>query len=309
MSTPALSLRSVTKYYKNLRALDDVSLEVAEGDFFGFLGPNGAGKTTTINILTGLGNFSRGEVSVFGHDVVREYRVTRGLIGLAPQEFNFDPFLSIEGILTFQAGYFGVPARRARERARSLLEQFGLAEKRKVGFRRLSGGLKRRLLLARALVHEPRVLILDEPTAGVDLELRYKLWELLRDLNRKGTTVFLTTHYIEEAERLCSRVAVIDRGKILACGTKDELLRTMKSDWVEISLSGPLASVPSELAGRTAELLNGGTRLRFLDEPGVLDSALRAVQGRGLAVLHVEVDRTSLEDVFVRLTRMREAVK
>ena len=196
-SSPAIEIQGLTKFYKQFKALDQISLRVEQGDFFGFLGPNGAGKTTTISVLTGLANYNQGEVRVFGYDVVRQYRTTRSLIGLAPQEFNFDPFLTIEQILIYEAGYFGVPKREARRRAHEILKEFALFRFRHLDFRKLSGGFKRRLLIARALVHRPKVLIVDEPTAGLDIELRYKLWDFLRELNRKGVTIFLTTHYIE----------------------------------------------------------------------------------------------------------------
>ncbi len=225
MSEPAICVSHLTKRYKNFQALDDVSLEVSEGDFVGFLGPNGAGKTTTIHSITGLCNFQEGSIKVFGMDVVKEYRKTRPLIGLCPQEFNLDPFLSIEGILVYQAGYFGIPKIDAVKRARQLLSYFSLQEKKNVDFRKLSGGMKRRLLLCRALVHDPKILILDEPTAGADLELRHRIWDYLQELNHAGKTIFLTTHYMEEAERLSKTIVIIDKGKIVHSGTKDELTK------------------------------------------------------------------------------------
>lgn len=224
MTTPAISITGLTKRYKQLKAVDGISFDVQPGDFVAFLGPNGAGKTTTIHSITGLCNFQEGSIRVFGSDVVKDYRRTRTLIGLCPQEFNFDPFLSIERLLVYQAGYFGVPERPARKRALELLDQFRLADKRKEDFRKLSGGMKRRLLLCRALVHDPQVLMLDEPTAGADLELKYQIWDYLTELNRAGKTVFLTTHYMEEAERLCKQVVIIHKGRILHNGPKESLL-------------------------------------------------------------------------------------
>lgn len=221
----AVSIIGLTKSYGALRAVDGISLNVPEGDFVGFLGPNGAGKTTTINAITGLSNFQAGSVKVFGLDVIRDYRRTRPLIGLCPQEFNFDPFLSIEGLLVYQAGYFGVPRRVALDRARALLRRFKLFEKKDQDFRKLSGGMKRRLLLCRALVHDPKILILDEPTAGADLELKYQIWEFLTALNQEGKTIFLTTHYMEEAERLSKTIAIIHKGKIIHHGDKKSLVR------------------------------------------------------------------------------------
>ena len=225
MSLPAIRISHLTKRYGNFQALDDVSLEVAEGDFVGFLGRNGAGKTTTIHSITGLSNFQAGRIEVFGMDVVKDYRKTRPLIGLCPQEFNLDPFLSIENILVYQAGYFGVPKREAVKRARDLLAYFQLDDKKKLDFRKLSGGMKRRLLLCRALVHDPKILILDEPTAGADLELRYHIWRYLEELNHRGKTIFLTTHYMEEAERLSKSIMIIDKGKIVHSGSKEALTK------------------------------------------------------------------------------------
>lgn len=224
MSVPALEIQGLTKYYGTLKALDRVSLTVQPGDFVAFLGKNGAGKTTTIHSVTGLSRFQEGSVKVFGHDVVSEYRQTRTLVGLCPQEFNLDPFLTIEGILVYQAGYFGIPRKDAQRRANELLERFQLENKRKVDFRKLSGGMKRRLLLCRALMHDPKILILDEPTAGADVELRYMIWDYLTDINARGTTVFLTTHYMEEAEKLSKTVVIIDRGRVIHAGDKASLV-------------------------------------------------------------------------------------
>jgi ABC-2 type transport system ATP-binding protein len=220
----AISIKNFTKYYGSFKAVDDLCLEVPEGEFFGFLGPNGAGKTTTINAVTGLGNFQQGQIEVFGHDVKSEYKKTRSFIGLSPQEINVDPYLDVEGVLFYTAGYFGLSRRDAKERAEELLKQFDLLGHRRLGYKKLSGGLKRRLLIARALVHRPRILILDEPTAGVDLELRYQLWEELKRMNEAGTTIFLTTHYIEEAERLCKRIGIIFKGKLVACEETGSLI-------------------------------------------------------------------------------------
>ncbi len=221
----AISIDKLTKCYGALRAVDGISFEIQEGDFVSFLGPNGAGKTTTIHSVTGLCNFQEGSIRVFGLDVVKDYRKTRALIGLCPQEFNFDPFLSIEGLLVYQAGYFGVPRFEALRRADRLLKDFGLYEKKSVDFRKLSGGMKRRLLLCRALVHDPKILILDEPTAGADLAVKHRIWDVLTDLNKKGRTIFLTTHYMEEAERLSRTVIIIDKGRIVHHGDKASLVK------------------------------------------------------------------------------------
>ena len=217
-----MRLRGLRKSYGALTALDGVDLDVLEGEIFGLLGPNGAGKTTLISIVAGLARATSGTATVLGHDVVKDYRFTRRAIGLVPQEVNFDPFFSVEEALRFQAGYFGV--RLAEPRLVEILTNLDLLQKRKANARTLSGGMKRRLLIAKALVHEPKVLFLDEPTAGVDVELRRALWRYVEDLRRRGTTVVLTTHYLEEAEALADRIGVIDRGRLLLVEGKAALL-------------------------------------------------------------------------------------
>jgi ABC-2 type transport system ATP-binding protein len=222
--TPALKIERLRKTYSTgLLALDGVSLEVEAGSFFGLLGPNGAGKTTLINSVVSLARPDSGRVEVFGRDAYEEFREARRMIGVSPQEINLDKFLTVEETLLFHAGYYGVPKQNAKERAGDLLERFALTEKRKQRVNTLSGGMKRRVLFARALMHDPRILFLDEPTAGVDVELRYRLWGYIRELNREGLTILLTTHYLEEAEALCEEIALINDGKIAAQGTNAEL--------------------------------------------------------------------------------------
>lgn len=216
--SPAIEISGLVKRYGDFSAVDGLDLRVERGDFLAFLGPNGAGKTTTIHCVTGLCRYDTGRISVFGHDVTADYRRARALIGLCPQEFNFDPFLSIEGILIYQAGYFGIARSEARARARRLLERFNLIDKKDQDFRKLSGGMKRRLLLCRALIHDPQVLILDEPTAGADIELKHQIWDFLTQINAAGKTIFLTTHYMEEAERLSRTVVLLNRGKVIHAG-------------------------------------------------------------------------------------------
>jgi ABC-2 type transport system ATP-binding protein len=220
----ALKIEKLRKTYSNgLLALDGVSLEIRAGRFFGLLGPNGAGKTTLINSIVGLARPESGSVKVFGRDAFEEFREARRMIGVSPQEINLDKFLTVEEVLLYHAGYYGVPKRKARERAEELLERFALAGKRKQRVNTLSGGMKRRMLFARALMHNPRILFLDEPTAGVDVELRYRLWEYIRELNRGGLTILLTTHYLEEAEELCEEIALINDGRIVAQDTSTSL--------------------------------------------------------------------------------------
>jgi ABC-2 type transport system ATP-binding protein len=222
--TPALEITDLVKRYPTgTEALKGVSLRIEDGEFFGLLGPNGAGKSTLIHCTTGLAQPTGGEIRVFGHDAMHHYEQARLAVGLAPQDLNLDWFLTVEQTLDYHGGYFGMPRKDRRERAKELLESFSLTEKRNDRTRTLSGGMKRRLILARALMHRPRLLILDEPTAGVDVELRLELWHYVQKINAEGTTILLTTHYLEEAEQLCDRIAFINEGQIVARGTSGEL--------------------------------------------------------------------------------------
>jgi ABC-2 type transport system ATP-binding protein len=224
VSDRALHIEDLTKRYPTgVEALHNVSLDVEGGEFFGLLGPNGAGKSTLIHCTTGLAQPTSGRIQVFGHDAIDNYGEARQAVGLAPQELNLDWFLTVEETLDYHAGYFGMPKRERRARAEELLEIFSLKDKRDERTRTLSGGMKRRLILARALMHRPRLLILDEPTAGVDIELRLELWQYIQRINQEGTTILLTTHYLEEAEQLCDKIAFINDGEIVAQGTSDEL--------------------------------------------------------------------------------------
>jgi ABC-2 type transport system ATP-binding protein len=226
-ATPALEITDVVKRYPTgVEALKGVSLRIGEGEFFGLLGPNGAGKSTLIHCTTGLAQPTAGDIRVFGHDAVHHYEQARVAVGLAPQEPNLDFFLTVEETLDYHGGYFGMPKRERRERSKELLEEFSLTEKRNDRTRTLSGGMKRRLILARALMHRPRLLILDEPTAGVDVELRLELWHYVQRINSEGTTILLTTHYLEEAEQLCNRIAFINHGEIVASGSSGDLAET-----------------------------------------------------------------------------------
>jgi len=225
MSEAALEIKDLTKAYRTgTIAVDDVSLSIPQGEFFGFLGPNGAGKTTAIHCVTGIAKITSGTVKVFGVDVVREYRDARKRVGLSPQEFNVDFFGKIWKLLDYVGGYYGLPKSRRQERIKELLEQFGLEEHADKTFRELSGGFKRRFMLARALIHDPDLVIFDEPTAGVDVELRHDLWRYMRELNKQGKTIILTSHYLEEVEMLCNRIAIINKGKVVADGPKESFV-------------------------------------------------------------------------------------
>ena len=233
----ALKIDNLVKRYGDFTAVDGISLDVPEGEFFGLLGPNGAGKTTTINSIVGLSTLTTGSISLFGLDVEKDWRPARRMVGLAPQEYNFDRYLNIRDVLIFQAGYYGLVGKEINARADELLERFDLSSKAKQPFTRLSGGMKRRLSIARALIHQPRLLILDEPTAGVDVELRLELWAFLRELNRDGVTIILTTHYLEEAEELCTRLGIIEAGKIVALEATKQLIgeSTLQDVFLELT--------------------------------------------------------------------------
>lgn len=225
MPTPALSISNLRKVYsRGTVAVEDISLTIPEGEFFGFLGPNGAGKSTTIHCITGIAEPTSGKIEIFGLDAVKNYREARRLVGLCPQEFNVDPFANARQIVDWMGGYFGMPARLRKERTDMLMERFELVPHQKKQFRELSGGLKRRVVLARALIHDPQLIILDEPTAGVDVELRRVLWRYLAEINKDGKTILLTSHYLEEVERLCRQIAIVAKGRVVREGTKDEMV-------------------------------------------------------------------------------------
>src|SRR4051812_36351079 len=252
----AVRLRGATKRYGTFTALDHVDLDIHRGEVFALLGPNGAGKTTLISCVAGTSRTTEGTVEVLGHDVVTDYRYTRRAVGLVPQEINFDPFFTVEETLRFQAGYFGV--RLADERLVEILSALGLLDKRAANTRALSGGMKRRLLIAKALVHRPTVLFLDEPTAGVDVELRRDLWAYVRKLAAEGTTIVLTTHYLEEAEELAERIGVIKNGRLLVVEDKSELLSHYGRRTVRLRLDEQMDAIPEPVRAAGAELADGG---------------------------------------------------
>ncbi|MCU4741128.1 ABC transporter ATP-binding protein [Natronoglomus mannanivorans] len=299
---PAIETRDLRKEYGELQALSGLSLTVEEGEFFGLLGPNGAGKTTFINTLVGLVRKSGGEARVFGHDVETDYQQARDAIGLAPQEFNVDRFFPIREVLAHKAGYHGIPQAEAERRADDALERVGIYDKRNERFDWLSGGMKRRLLLARALVTEPDLLILDEPTAGVDVQLRHDLWELVTELNEEGTTVLLTTHYIEEAERLCDRVAILNEGRKVTVATPDELTER-GTDTIAVRLESPPATAPTlgEYAHETS-LSEDRLEVRVDDGGSMAPRLLNDLEAAGYEIADLEITRTSLEEIFVDLT-------
>lgn len=297
---PVVEIRGLTKRYGDLVALDDVSLEIRPGEIFGLLGPNGAGKSTLIGCISGLVVPTSGSASVLGWDVGREYDKTRQVVGLVPQEINYDPFFTVEEILRFQAGYFGVRLRE--EKLEEILHALDLAGKRKAGPRSLSGGMKRRLLIAKALVHDPKVLFLDEPTAGVDVELRRDLWAYVDRLRERGTTIVLTTHYLEEAETLSDRIGLIDKGKLLFVEEKEALMSKLGQKTLVLRLAERIERLPPALDGVGAELDPSGYVIRVVRPAGeVFGPLLSAAASAGLAIRDVETRHSSLEEIYVEL--------
>jgi len=308
VALPVVSIRGLKKRFGSFVALRGIDLDIDGGQIFALLGPNGAGKTTLISIVAGLLRATEGEVRVLGRDVVADYRFTRMALGLVPQEVNFDPFFTVEESLRIQAGYFGVRLRE--ERLVEILEALDLVGKRKANTRALSGGMKRRLLIGKALVHEPKVVFLDEPTAGVDVELRKALWQYVRVLRDRGTTIVLTTHYLEEAEELANRVGVIDEGHLLVVEEKDALMRTHAAKTLRATLAAPLAALPPALSAIGARLEGGGRIIAIETEPGgSFGPALSAFASAGISVQDVETTRMRLEEVFVRLLRGGDAAE
>ncbi|QLD89340.1 ABC transporter ATP-binding protein [Natronomonas salina] len=304
---PAIRAEDLRKSYGEVQALDGLTFEVDRGEFFGLLGPNGAGKTTFINVLVGLVRKDGGTAEVFGYDVETEYQEARDRIGLSPQEHNVDRFFPIHEVLEHKAGYHGVPPAEAAERAEEALKTVGIWDKRETRFDWLSGGMKRRFLLARALVTEPELLILDEPTAGVDVQLRRDLWRVIERLNDQGTTILLTTHYIEEAERLCDRVAICDSGRVVEVATPDDL-RSRGTDQLRLTLADAPAAVPDLDVDGIIEARMDGDALVVTAQGGgrVAPDLLRALEYEGHEVRDLDIRRASLEEVFVDMTRTDE---
>jgi ABC-2 type transport system ATP-binding protein len=305
----ALSIRGLTKTYKNgVQALKGVDLDVETGDFFALLGPNGAGKTTLIGILTSLVNKSSGTVQVFGHDLDRELEAAKACIGIVPQEINFNQFETPETILVNQAGFYGIERPLARERAAKYLELLQLSDKRNKMARGLSGGMKRRLMIARALVHEPRLLILDEPTAGVDIEIRRSMWEFLREINERGTTIILTTHYLEEAETLCRNIAIINHGLIAERDRMSSLLRKLHTETFVLNLREALGSVPV-VPGYAFDLVDDHTLEVEVSKEQSLNEVFAKLSDLGIGVLSMRNKVNRLEELFMKLVEPKGTQK
>jgi ABC-2 type transport system ATP-binding protein len=304
--TAIVSVKDVRKVYDSgFEALKGVSLDIEEGEILALLGPNGAGKTTLISLICGIARLSEGEITVGGHDIVTEYRRSRAMIGLVPQEVNIEPFETVWNAVTFTRGLFGKP--RDDAHVERVLRDLSLLDKRDSACRELSGGMKRRVLIAKALAHEPKVLFLDEPTAGVDVELRKGMWQVVRDLKAAGTTIILTTHYIEEAEAIADRVAVINEGRIVLVEERNRLMRQMGRKELTIELRAPLDEVPAALAGYDLTLSEDGGSLlysydRAAERTGIV-TLLRDLSDAGLVLRDLRTRESSLEDIFVDLVR------
>ena len=299
----ALSIKKLKKTYSNgFTALKGIDLEVETGDFFALLGPNGAGKSTAIGIVCSLVNKSSGEVSVCGHDLVRERNQAKSCIGLVPQEINFNQFETVRNIVINQAGYYGIPAKKARIRADQCLKQMDLWDKRNTVSRRLSGGMKRRVMIARALVHEPRLLILDEPTAGVDIEIRHSMWQMMEEVNRNGTTIILTTHYLEEAESLCRNIAIINQGKIVENSDMQTLLSRINKEYFVLNLLKPLDKAP-DIEGYQLELSEPRLLQVAVPKDKGLNGLFQKLTEEGIEVLSLKNKSNRLEQLFMDIVR------
>ena len=309
-STPALEVQNLKKVYKikgptpDKIALKGINLEVKKGSFFGLLGPNGAGKSTLINIIAGLVNKTSGDVRICGFDTVRDMRAARSAVGVVPQELNLDAFFTPREVMEFQAGLYGVP--KPERRTDEILAAMGLSDKADVYARTLSGGMRRRLLVAKAMVHRPEVLILDEPTAGVDIELRQQLWSYVKKLNEEGTTIILTTHYLEEAEELCDTIAIINHGEVVACEPTETLLAKIDIKNVCLLLGHDIAEVPEHLKKFNATLSHG-RRINISYRPSETEMAgiLKAVADDGLDIVDLTTEEPDLEDAFLQMTSTR----
>lgn len=296
---PALLTQSLQKTYANgFRALAGVDLEVAEGDFFALLGPNGAGKSTLIGIVCSLVNKTSGRVQVLGRDLDLDQEGVKRAIGLVPQEFNFNQFQKVEEIVVNQAGYYGIPRRQAKVNAERYLRQLELWDRRDRVARELSGGMKRRLMIARALVHEPRLLILDEPTAGVDIEIRRSMWTFLRDLNAQGVTIILTTHYLEEAEYLCRNLAIISRGEIIERAPVGEVLSRLRTETFVLNIRGQLVNLP-ELGGYVLDRLDSGTLEVEVTRDQGINGLFESLSRNGIEVISMRNKQNRLEQLFI----------
>ena len=296
----AIEIQSLRKIYDtNVEALKGIDLIIPQGSFFGLLGPNGAGKTTTIGILTGLVNKTSGTAKILNHDIISDYKNARRSIGLSPQEINLDVFFTIKKILEFQAGYFGVPSNIAIKKVDEVLKKLGIYDKKDNTARHLSGGMKRRVQIAKALVHDPPILILDEPTAGVDIELRHMLWDYLSDLNKEGKTILLTTHYIEEAEKLCNEIAIINNGEIIKQGDTKSIIKEVSLNMIEIELND---ASKINLTNKIDHKINGNIlKIQSKEVNKDIVKIIEEVE-KTTEIKNINIINSSLEDAFIKLT-------
>lgn len=300
--SPAVFIEDVHKRFGAVTALNGVSFQIEQGEFFGLLGPNGAGKSTLINALAGLVRVDRGRLNIMGYDVVDEYRQSRMNVGVVPQELVYDPFFTVKEFLRFQSGYFGM-AKQSREWVDELIEILDLGDKADVNMRALSGGMKRRVLIGQALVHKPPVVVLDEPTAGVDVELRQQLWTFIRRLHAEGHTIVLTTHYLEEAEQLCDRIAIIDHGELIALETKSDLLARGIFRSLHVVASQKIESVPASVEDKVKAVHGCIMELRLRRDSDSVVEVLDTIRNAGIEVRDIHMEDDDLEDVFIQLTR------
>ncbi|MFQ6677309.1 MAG: ATP-binding cassette domain-containing protein [Fidelibacterota bacterium] len=302
MISPAIHIVNLHKSYEETVALNGVNLTIEDGEFYGLLGPNGAGKTTTIHILTGLVLKNSGITEIYGRDTVKDFRFARSQIGIAHQELPIDWFFPIEKLLYFHAGYYGIRQHIAKDRVEELLERLGLKDKRKSRLRQLSGGMKRRYQLAKSLVHDPKIIILDEPTAGVDVELRHELWDYLRELHQNGKTILLTTHYIEEAELLCEKVGIIDQGKIIKEGAPKDLTNELGKAGINIHMIGWCEELNEALASFSFTFEDNRLHFTVKDPEADMAKIIQILSQYNCHILSVSAEKSSLEDVFLHLT-------
>ena len=297
----ALVIRDLKKVYAGgVEALKGINLDVKQGDFFGLLGPNGAGKSTTLSIITSLVNKTSGTVAVFGYDIDTHFSQAKKHLGVVPQEFNFSQFEKVFDIVVTQGGYYGIPLKLARQRAEHYLKKIGLWDKRNTQARMLSGGMKRRLMIARALIHEPKVLILDEPTAGVDIELRRSMWEFLREINAQGVTIILTTHYLEEAESLCRNIAIIDKGKIIQDSNTRALISQLNLETFIFDVTNELEMAP-EISGYATRLVDNHCFEAIVVRDQGLNPIFESLSAQGIQVRSMRNKANRLEELFVSL--------
>jgi len=298
----AIKVRGINKSYGNLQALDDINLDIQKGEFFGLLGPNGAGKSTLIGIIGGLVHKDSGNVTVLGKDIITNYRESKKSLGIVPQEITFDPYFTVRETLEMHSGYFGIE--NNHEKIDELLDALSLTDKANVGPRELSGGMKRRLLIAKAMVHDPEIIVLDEPTAGVDVELRNNLWEYVINLNKAGKTIILTTHYLEEAEALCDRIAIMNKGNIVKVDTKENLINSIDKKLVKVRFADLNIDLESKLMGIDFKINKEKSEIVIETAKQNLDKILKKITALNINIIDINIESAKLEDVFIKLTNL-----